>query len=129
MPELSDYDKAAMRETNRILNEYLAGLAGSGFVSYSGLKHADGQPVQFDLGPGKHTYLYYEDKQTKARYCYTPWKCTRGWYWAFNYAPRGRGSRSGDPEKLVIVDGVKFRKRKTAKARAYARWSKATGNK
>jgi hypothetical protein len=125
--DMSEADKAKLRKLNAGMNailqehfaEFLPKIRG-----FSGLMD-DGKPVEWDLKPGRHLYLFYENKRTKARYCYTPWKDTKGWYWAFTYAPRGKGSRSGDPDRLVVTDAVKFRKRKTAVSRAYARYCKA----
>lgn len=128
--KLSDEDIEAMQRQNDALNKHFAKVFGDIFPSYTsfrGLAYDDGTAVQFNLGSDGHKnpYRYYEDENTKARYCYTPWKDTRGFYWAFTYAPRGKGSRSGDPERLTIVDAVKFRKRKAAKSRARARFEKA----
>lgn len=121
--EMTAAGRKAVEKINEMFGDLFVGLVrGPG-----GLRYSDGTPVQFDLKPGKHTYLYYEDEATGARYCYTPWKDTRGWYWVFNYAARGKGSRSGDPERLVIVKAVKLRKRKDAQKRALSRLDKATG--
>lgn len=127
--KFSDDEKESINETNEALNRHFAKVFGDIFPSYTsfrGLSYDDGTPVQFDLGNDgrKKPYRYYAG-ENKARYCYTPWQDTRGWYWAFTYAPRGKGSRSGDPERLTIVDAVKFRKRKAAKSRARARFEKA----
>ena len=105
-------------------DNYAGELAG--LVNAPGLHYEDDQPVQFDLHEGRSLYRFYEDEKTLARYCYTPWKDTLGWYWAFDYAPRGVGSRSGDPERLIVTRDVKFRKRKAAKKRALDRFKKAT---
>lgn len=120
--EMNAFERKAVEKINEIFGDIFVGLPSPG-----GLKYADGTPVQFDLAPNKNTYLYYGHKASGARYCYTPWKDTRGWYWAFDYAPRGKGSRSGDPERLVIVNAVKFRKRKAAQKRALARFEKVGG--
>lgn len=87
----------------------------------------DDTPVEWDLKEGQSLYSFWGYAVTKARYCYTPWKCTRGWYWSFIYAPRGKGSRSGKPERLVVYRPVKHRLRKDAKKRAYNLFAKATG--
>lgn len=127
---MEDWEIKALEAMDRVLErvyaDYLPRIV-DGPTTASDLKHADGQAAVFDLGKGKNLYRYWEDAATKARYCYTPWADTRGYYWAFDYAPRGKGSRSGDPEKLIVVNGVRFRKRKAAKKRAEDRYNKATG--
>lgn len=94
----------------RRYNEKLAREIGTGTGEY--LAYANGDIVQFERKPGRNTYRFYQG-QKGIRYCWTPWADTKGWYWAFNIV---KGS---------IRAAVKFRKRKTATARALSRWEKA----
>ena len=119
-----------MNDHNKYIDQFWEKFireTGLSLTPISAIRYADGEPVQFDLGEHKSLYRFYEDESTRRRFCYTPWKCVRGYYWAFDYAPRGVGSRSGDPDRLVVVRSVKFRKRKAAKRRAHSRYLKATG--
>lgn len=128
--DLPEADKAAISALNEYLNEKVATLfpaADPGLVYAPHFKYEDDTSAEFRLKDGQNWYIYFEDKRTKAMYCYTPWADTRGWYWCFDYAPRGKGSRSGDPSRWMIKNPVKFRKRKAARARAKARYRKATG--
>ncbi len=78
----------------------------------------DGDIIRFDLKQGQHQYLYWGYKRWM--FCYTPWKSTKGWYYAFNYHAKG----SGKDKTWKLRDRVKFRKRKLAKQRAYNRYIK-----
>lgn len=121
-------EKEKLRKINAQINKMFEDILPR-FPSYTrfGGLTLDGVPVQWDLKENQTLYRFWTDEKTGARYGYTPWKCTRGYYWSFIYAPRGPGSRSGSPERLVVTKGVKHRKRKDAKKRAYNRWAKSQG--
>lgn len=65
-----------------------------------------GKPVKFMLKPGDNLYLYFTGK-SGAMYCYTPHKDVDGYYYVWTYAPRGKGSRSGKPERWVMKQVVR----------------------
>ncbi len=88
-----------------------------------GLRDKNGRQVQIPAKPGRYSYLVYQVPKGK-KHCYTPWKDTKGRYWAFTYIPRGKGSRSGKPERWAIGNEVSFTTRKAAKARALKRYYK-----
>ncbi len=73
-----------------------------------------------ELKPGQCEYRHWEENDWM--FCYTPWKDTEGWYWAWTYKPYGKGSRSGNPTRWKAVGFVKFRSRKKAKKRAEDRY-------
>lgn len=80
---------------------------------------------QFKLKPGQNMYRYFTVPGSEVWYCYTPHKCTEGWYYAFEFVPVGKGSRSGNATRFKVKNRVRFRKRKLAKARAIQRWEAA----
>lgn len=124
---MDEKEKDGLRKMNAQINKMFEDILPRipYYRGFGGLTYDDGKPVSWSLKEEQNLYRFWTDEKTGARYCYTPWKDTRGYYWAFTYAPRGKGSRSGDPERLVVIKGVKFRKRKLAKQRAYNRWSKS----
>jgi len=99
-------------EFTRMVNDLFSGtrLGGTG--------------IEFKLKPDQNGYIYWEVGQTM--FCYTPHKCTKGWYYAFQYVPNGPGARTGKAKRWKLQGLVKFRKRKLAKARAYERLEKAS---
>ena len=131
MEEMSKFEKKALTSFTEALNrwsdsvlevqgvdpleayrKYNQGLAVA--IGTAGLTDKDGDPVVFKLKSGRATYRYYRHKGKKREYCYTPWADTNDRYWAFDITGRG-----------TIVQAVQFSKRKTAKARAYSRYTKA----
>jgi hypothetical protein len=125
--DLTEAQRRDLRRLERYLGRHFPDLLPHiNRTAAGGLRYADGTLVQFDVPDNRNVYRYYEDARTGARYAYTPWRDTRGWYWAFDYAPAGKGARSGDPERLEVKNAVKFRKRKAAKARALRRYEKRT---
>ena len=70
-------------------------------------------------------YRYFENKATGEMFCWTVETMSNGKYVCWNYQPYGEGSRSGKPRAWKPVDRVEFAKRKTAKARALARYQKS----
>ena len=126
---MNKFEKKALIKINAILNKLYEDALPRfpSYYGFGGLTYDDGVPVQWDLKANQNLYIFWTDEKTGARYGYTPWKCKRGYYWSFIYAPRGPGSRSGKPERLVVTKGVKHRKRKDAKRRAYNLFAKATG--
>ena len=123
MSRFTDEERQSINEQNEELNQAFAKLFGDVFPSYRqflGLAYGDGTAVRFEVDSGKNLYRYYAHPTTEKEYCWTPWKDTRGWYWAFNYVPKGN--------KLLVKDAVKFRKRKAAKQRATDRFNKDNSN-
>lgn len=78
--------------------------------------------IRFNLPPSKNQYRYFEHKGWM--FCYTPWSATNGKYYCWTYKPFGEGSRTGNPSKWKMINLIGFRKRKTAKQRAYDRYCK-----
>lgn len=117
--EMNAAEQYALDQANKIMAQMMARAQGA-------LCYEDGTPVEFNLKPGRHMYLFYEDRRTDIMYAYTPWKDTRGWYWVFNYVPK-ESDESGETTRWTIKKAVKLRKRKTAAGRALARFEKATG--
>ena len=109
---MKDFEQYAMDKANEIMAKMMAKAQGA-------LCYEDGTLVDFDLKPGRHMYLYYEDKRTDILYAYTPWKDTRGWYWVFNYVPI-EFDDSGETTRWTIKQAVRLRKRKAVAARALA---------
>jgi hypothetical protein len=126
---MTEADKAKLSKMNAQINKMFEDILPRfpSYTRFGGLAYDDGAPVTWSLKDNQNLYRHWTDQKTKARYCYTPWKDTRGYYWSFVYAPRGPGSRSGNPERLIVTKGVKHRKRKAAKKRAYNLYAKATG--
>lgn len=58
-------------------------------------------------------------KRNGTLYCYTTERMGDGKFASWIYAPRGKGSRSGDPSSWTPVREVHHTTRKAAKARAY----------
>ena len=79
-----------------------------------------GEVIQFHIKRNEHSYLYYKGPRGEL-YCYTPHPDINGNFWCWTYQPIGKGSRSGRPHKLKLVDLVRCAKRKTAKAKALRR--------
>jgi hypothetical protein len=118
LDNLTDVEKQALSEMNRMLNRHFADLLNlRGAVTQSGLVYDDGTDAEFALKPRQNLYRHWTHGQTW--YCYTPWKDTRNWYWVFNYVNRGG--------QMELVKAVKLRKRETAKKRAYNRYAKVAG--
>lgn len=130
--KMTEAEKMALSKMNEALNRWAAAVLEVEGVdplkayrrSASGLRDKDGDPIRFNLRPDQNLYLYYEvtrGPRKGTRHCYTPWKDTKGRYWAFTYKPIGPGSRSGKARKFKLVDLVSFKKRKLADQRAQDR--------
>ena len=135
----TEAEKKSMTAMNDILNQVARNIfeaSGEDFLGNVGLRQQgstvrglydkDGRQVVIPLKQGwqhKHTALWYEG-ETGRRHAYTPWKDTKGRYWAFDYVPKGKGSRSGHPERWSVRSEVSFTTRKAAKARALKRYYK-----
>ena len=119
MSRFTDEESQAISEQSEALDQAFAKIFGEVFSDHTqlrGLTQKDGSPVRFNVEAGKNLYRYFAHPTTDKEYCWTPWKDTNGWYWAFNYVPKGN--------RLLVRDGVKFRKRKAAKQRATDRFNK-----
>ena len=119
MSRFTDEESQAISKQSEALDQAFAKIFGEVFARYRqfrGLTYSDGTAVRFQVDEGKNLYRYYQHPTTEKEYCWTPWKDTKGWYWAFNYVPKGN--------KFLVRDGVKFRKRKAAKQRAVDRFNK-----
>lgn len=126
--DMSDVEKKALSEMNRILNERLNDVLmprartygqGDTFEVLGGFNDPEGDEVFWQLKPGRHPYNYYEGND-KSRYCFTPWKDSKGWYWAFNFQAV-KNKATGRIVNYRLEKQVRFRKRKLAKARAEKR--------
>ena len=80
-----------------------------------------------ELSDSQRSYRYY--RHEGRMFCYTPWKDTEGWYWAWDYKPIGKGARTGNPSRWKGINPVKFRTRKKAMKRAEDRYSKFSNKK
>jgi hypothetical protein len=87
------------------------------------MRRADGSRIRIAVGKNETTYRYYEGLRG-VMFCWTTHPCDRGQYYAFNYVPVGKGSRTGNAKRWRLVDLVSFRHRNKAKARADARHTK-----
>ena len=147
MPDerFSEAEKKALTAANKIYEDVFRGMLekwsdaekavtgrdplvdlGLRTYSFPGLVDKNGRRVQIPLKAGwqnKHSYLWYLGEKGH-KHCYTPWKDTKGRYWTFTLIPKGKGSRSGKPERWVLRDPVSFTTRKAAKARALKRYYK-----
>ncbi len=85
-----------------------------------------GEVVEFELRGNQSTENWVEGPRGEL-YCWTPWKATNGWYYAWTYKPYGKGSRSGNPTRWRAVDKSRYRKRKLATRAAYRRYIRAGG--
>ena len=126
MAEMTDASKEinevfqSVIENNPILREM--------FTTAHAMRGPKGEVIEFDLKRGQHTYVYFESPRGEM-FCYTPWKSTLGWYYAYTMQPYGKGSQSGDPTRWRARKIVRFRKRKAAKRTAVKRLIKAGGDK
>ena len=126
--EMSDKDKAALSEINRRLNEHANEVLFPRARTYGkgdtievpgGFDDPDGDPVVWILKPGRHPYNYYEGSD-KTRYAFSPWKDSKGWYWAWNFQAV-YNKATGRIVNYTFEKQIRFRKRKLAKARAEKR--------
>ncbi len=92
-----------------------------------GMRGPEGELIEFKLKRDQHSYLYYEGPRGEM-YCYTPWKSTLGWYYAYTMQPYGKGSQSGNATQWRARNVVRFRKRNLAKKTALHRLYKAKGD-
>jgi hypothetical protein len=83
-----------------------------------------GQPIRFTLERNQHTFNYWTGPHGEM-YAYTPHPDNDGNYWAWDYMPYGRGARSGTPSRWKLKNLVRCAHRKTARAKALARYHKA----
>lgn len=101
---MTDYE---MSEASRQANEALARIIESSplrdlFMQAGGFRGPKGELVQFKLRRTQNTYNYLEGPRGEM-FCWTPWKATNGWYYAWTYKPYGKGSRSGKPRNFKAV--------------------------
>jgi hypothetical protein len=89
------------------------------------MRRADGSRIRITVSKGANTYRYFEGRNG-VMFCWTVRPCDRGQYYAFNYIPVGKGSRTGNARRWRMVDLVSFSHRNKAKARASARRGKET---
>ena len=140
--QMTEAEKKALRAANEVYNRAFRQvldqwadvelsvtgvdpLVNLGLRSSTSLRDKDGEPVQFRLKNNQRSYLYYEVNKGSRKgtwHCYTPWKDTKGRYWAFTYKPVGPGSRSGKATRYEIRQPVSFKKRKLAQKRALDRF-------
>ena len=95
------------------------GRRGTSYIDW--LRHDDGNRAAFNLKAGQHSYLYYDNKKGTKRFCYTPWKDTKGFYWYWTDTIKKTKAGGAYWKESAVV---KVRKRKTARARAYSRFEK-----
>lgn len=118
-----------MTEVSREANEALARIIENSPLrelftpSFTGPK---GERVEFSLRKNQHVQSWITGPKGEL-YCWTPWKATNGWYYAWTYKPYGKGSRSGNPTRYKAVDKSRYRKRKLATRAAYRRYIRAGG--
>lgn len=126
--DMSDVEKKALSEMNRILNEHMNNVLmprartygqGDVYTVLGGFNDPDNEPVVFQLKTNRHPYNFYEGPDN-SRYCFTPWKDIKGWYWTFNFRAV-RNKATGALVNFVLEKPIRFRKRKLAKARAEKR--------
>lgn len=103
------------------MDDALAGLLGSFYA----LKNPKtGNAIEFKVKKREHTFNYFLSRKGDL-FCYTPHPDVDGNFWCFTYKPIGKGSRSGKAIQWKAIDLVRCAKRKTAKDKALARWSKS----
>jgi len=108
------------------ISDFIAGLLqGSGIVVGAWRNPKTGQPIRFSLKDGQHVYRYFQGRGEEM-YAWSPHADTEGNYWSWVYTPVGKGSRSGKTKRWTIKQLVGFRHPRKARARAYARYRKAT---
>jgi hypothetical protein len=101
------------------LNELMAGMLQK---IYAVQDPQTGEPIEFEPHPFRHKYRNWECDGRL--FCYTPWAAKNGKYYCWTYIPHGRGSQSGNARNWRMRGLVGFKKRKTAKQRAYDRYCK-----
>lgn len=115
---MNKYEQKALEAANRIIADMGLGLP----LSTPGMRAVrnPGGGVTH-LRDGQSPFLYYKGPRGEL-YVYTPWKDQDGNYWTWTYQPKGKGSRSGDPERWVASHITQARSRKTAHKRARHRY-------
>jgi len=79
-----------------------------------------GKPVKFSLAKDEFLYRYFKDSRG-VLHCYTPHHSTDGDYFAWDYVPVGKGSRSGKATRWTLKNLVRCALRNVAKQKAMDR--------
>lgn len=77
-----------------------------------------GREIKLNLTRGEHKYLYFQPKGSSKQFCYTPHADQEGWYYSWEYQPKGKGARTGKATRWRLAGLLPHRKRKDAKKRA-----------
>jgi hypothetical protein len=120
MSDLTPEEKEGVRDLNRRLNEMMAPILSD---LYALRDPKTGEKIEFEIKRGS-LYHYFTGPHG-TRFCYTPHPDTRGFYWTFEYVPKGKGARSGKARRFVLRNLTRASHHGTAIKRANARWRAA----